>query len=268
MSDEKIYGDDIGTFARFKLYSEMTDLGEIARRYFVMNFFDGVLTVLGFIVGSFILFLRGDSPTKLEVVVPAIATSIAIGISGISGGYLSERAERKRKIIEMHKAMGLHQERPDEENDDIKETFNEENYYPMKPIKKFEEKERNKTPDEHISVDPEPSTTTPPIKEQKKEKTLAEKAERFASLIASLINGVSPAIGGFVVVIPFLFNIPIPGLGLYITSFILIAVLLFLLGAYLAKISKDSIMKYGVKMTLVGILAASLAFLLSFLLPS
>ncbi len=27
------------------LYSKMTSLGEIARRYFVMNFFDGVLTV-------------------------------------------------------------------------------------------------------------------------------------------------------------------------------------------------------------------------------
>ena len=110
-NDEKTYGSEMGTFARWKLYGEMTELGEIARRYFVMNFFDGVLTVLGIVIGNFILFVDNDptnDPTKLLVIIPALATSIAIGISGISGGYLSERAERKRNIIEMQKAMAEH----------------------------------------------------------------------------------------------------------------------------------------------------------------
>jgi predicted membrane protein (TIGR00267 family) len=81
-----------------------------------------------------------------------------------------------------------------------------------------------------------------------------------------LINGVSPAVGGFAVVIPFFFENPNAindDLWVYVSCFILIALLLFFLGAYLAKISKDSILKYGIKMTLVGVLTAIITILLN-----
>ncbi|TFG20029.1 MAG: hypothetical protein EU530_04585 [Promethearchaeota archaeon] len=70
---------------------------------------------------------------------------------------------------------------------------------------------------------------------------------------------------------PFFFENPAisaDDLWIYVSSFILIALLLFFLGAYLAKISKDSIWKYGIKMTLVGVLTAGLAYLLSFANPN
>ena len=262
-TDEKTYGSEMGTLTRWKLYVKMTDLGDIARRYFVMNFFDGVLTVLGIVIGSFILFLGGNAPTKLEIVVPALATSIAIGISGITGGYLSERAERKRNIIEMQRAMALHEETPS--NGKLSTKFKEEDYYPVNPIKKFEKDEQEKPQIEHIFVDPKPIEIEGIPRRQKREKTLAEKAEKFASWIASLINGVSPAIGGLVVIVPFFFISPtVEDWIIYTISFIFIGLVLFTLGAYLAKISKDSILKYGIKMTLVGVLTAGLAFLLSF----
>jgi len=266
-NDDKTYGSEMGTLDRWKLYGEMTDLGEIARRYFVMNFFDGVLTVLGLVIGSFILFIDknpDNNPTSLQVIIPALATAIAIGISGISGGYLSERAERKRNIIEMHKAMAEHKR--GSSNGEEPKQFKEEDYYPINPIKEFEEKEQKKPITEHVSVDPEAPSPTDSSELPKKEKTLAEKAERYASWIASLINGVSPAVGGFAVVIPFFFDQPTPGDDwyVYISCFVLILLLLFGLGAYLAKISKDSIWKYGIKMALVGVLTAGFAFLLSF----
>ncbi|MHA1109727.1 MAG: VIT1/CCC1 transporter family protein [Promethearchaeota archaeon] len=262
-TDEKPYGSEMGTLTRWKLYVEMTDLGDIARRYFVMNFFDGVLTVMGIVIGSFILFLGGNAPTKLEIIVPALATSIAIGISGITGGYLSERAERKRNIIEMHRAMAIHEENPTNGKQSTK--FKEEDYYPVNPIKKFEKDEQEKPQIEHIFVDPEPIEIEGTPRGQKREKTLAEKAEKFASWIASLINGVSPAIGGLVVIVPFFFISPtVEDWIIYTVSFVFIGLVLFTLGAYLAKISKDSILKYGIKMTLVGVLTAGLAFLLSF----
>jgi VIT1/CCC1 family predicted Fe2+/Mn2+ transporter len=263
VTDEKTYGSEMGTLARWKLYAEMTSLGEIARRYFVMNFFDGVLTVLGIVIGSFILFLGGNPPSKLQIVVPALATAIAIGISGISGGYLSERAERKRNIIEMHKAMAVHHGEKSHGKDSVK--FKEEDYYPTSPLEEFEVNEQKATIPEHIAVDPKPLDPSIIPKKSKKEKTLAEKAERYASWIASLINGISPAIGGLAVIIPFFFDQPTVADDwiVYTVTFILIAVLLFGLGAYLAKISKDSIMKYGIKMTLVGVFTAGLAFLLS-----
>jgi predicted membrane protein (TIGR00267 family) len=264
-NDDKTYGSEIGTFGRWKLYIEMTDLGQIARRYFVMNFFDGVLTVLGIVIGSFILFLGGSPPTKLEIIIPAFATSIAIGISGITGGYLSERAERKRNIIEMQKAMAWHEEKEIDSENSLK--FKEEDYYPINPIENFEKAELQKPQEEHFSVDPEPMETNNILRKLRKERTLAEKAESFASWIASLINGLSPAIGGLVVIIPFFFandNVPTDDGIIFTVAFILIGFVLFGLGAYLAKISKDSILKYGIKMTLVGILTAGLAFLLSF----
>ncbi|TFG20024.1 MAG: hypothetical protein EU530_04590 [Promethearchaeota archaeon] len=51
-------------------------------------------------------------------------------------------------------------------------------------------------PFQHVSVDPVNLATPNPTLKPRKEKTLAEKAERYASWIASLINGVSPAVGG------------------------------------------------------------------------
>ena len=39
---------------KFKRYSEITQVDEIARRYFVMNAFDGCLTILGIIVGAYV----------------------------------------------------------------------------------------------------------------------------------------------------------------------------------------------------------------------
>ena len=228
--EEKTYGSEMGTLARWRLYAEMTSLGEIARRYFVMNFFDGVLTVLGLVMGSFILYLDGQPPNKLAVIAPAIATAVAIGISGISGGYLSERAERKRNIIEMHKAMAEHKGASLSSSDSSH--FKEENYYPINPIKKFEDAELKKPETVHVSVDPE----SPPTKiiggKIKRENTLAEKAERYASWIASLINGVSPAIGGLAVIIPFFFDQPQVSDDwiVYMISFIFIAVVIIRIG--------------------------------------
>ncbi|MHA1129922.1 MAG: VIT1/CCC1 transporter family protein [Candidatus Helarchaeota archaeon] len=94
-------------FARLKKYAEITEVGEIARRYFVMNAFDGALTTLGIIIG---FFLAGvESPRT--VVVTTLATALAMGISGIWGAYLAERAERIRelKTLEQHMMTDLSQ---------------------------------------------------------------------------------------------------------------------------------------------------------------
>ncbi|MBN2155430.1 MAG: VIT1/CCC1 transporter family protein [Candidatus Lokiarchaeota archaeon] len=263
MKEEKTYGKDMNVWERWKLYGEMTDLGEIARRYFVMNFFDGVLTVLGIVIGSFILFLTTENaPNRPAIIIQALATSIAIGISGITGGFLSERAERKRNIIELRRAMALSNEDVTPLTAASVPKYNIDDYYPTKHIKKFEEESKD-VDIEKISVDPLP-VSSKRTSFKKTEKTIAELAERYASWVASLINGVAPAVGGFAVVIPFLF-IQNPAWWIYMLSFILMGFLLFGLGAYLAKISKDSIWNYGIKMTIVGIITAALGFLLSFL---
>jgi predicted membrane protein (TIGR00267 family) len=86
---------------RVGLLLSITRTHGIARRYFVVNGFDGALTMLGMIVG----FLM-STPDKLAVVISAcLGAAIALGVSGISSAYISETAERRRALTELEDAM-------------------------------------------------------------------------------------------------------------------------------------------------------------------
>ncbi len=74
---------------------------EYSRRYAVMNAFDGVITILGIIFGSVLL---GEAAVK-QILAAGIGASIAMGISGASGTYMTEKAEQERKIKEIEEAM-------------------------------------------------------------------------------------------------------------------------------------------------------------------
>jgi predicted membrane protein (TIGR00267 family) len=74
---------------------------DIVRRYFVVNGFDGALTMLGMIIG-----FEVSAPQDLTVVINAcLAAAIALGISGLSSAYVSEVAERKRALQKLEEAM-------------------------------------------------------------------------------------------------------------------------------------------------------------------
>ncbi|MCE7749340.1 MAG: hypothetical protein GPJ51_13200 [Candidatus Heimdallarchaeota archaeon] len=85
----------------------MTEGENILRRYFVMNGFDGSLTALGIILGSFIVSVSGE--TDLESVKILISTgigaSIAMGVSGFWIAYLTEKAERTKERKELEQKM-------------------------------------------------------------------------------------------------------------------------------------------------------------------
>ncbi|TFG20025.1 MAG: hypothetical protein EU530_04595 [Promethearchaeota archaeon] len=52
------------TLSRWRSYLRITEMGEIIRRYFVMNAFDGVLTSLGLIISNFAFLLGGGNSTR------------------------------------------------------------------------------------------------------------------------------------------------------------------------------------------------------------
>ncbi|MBD3352120.1 MAG: hypothetical protein GF364_11590 [Candidatus Lokiarchaeota archaeon] len=244
------------TLERWKEYGEMTNLGEIARRYFVMNFFDGVLTVLGYIIGNFVLYLNGVEINSRAILVPAIAVSVAIGISGISGGYLAEKAERQAEVNQLKRAMAMQTEVKMVVNmkNPAAKKFKEEDYYPVVELKE----------DDCLDLEPvciEPESICLAREEEHPETTLAEKATAYATNVASLINGIAPAVGGLVGLIP-LFFIEQPNLSIYIECFVVMAIILFLLGGYLARISEDTIWKYGPAMVLAGIITSAISMLL------
>jgi predicted membrane protein (TIGR00267 family) len=73
----------------------------IARRYFVVNGFDGALTMLGLLTGFYL-----SETADLEVVIAAcLGAAVALGVSGLTSAYLSETAERKRALAELEEAM-------------------------------------------------------------------------------------------------------------------------------------------------------------------
>ncbi len=84
-----------------KLYLKITKGNRIARRYFIMNSFDGIVTILGVITGSYVSNVF-DPSVILSI---GISTAIAMGISGISGTFMAEKAERDIEISELEASM-------------------------------------------------------------------------------------------------------------------------------------------------------------------
>jgi predicted membrane protein (TIGR00267 family) len=82
---------------KIQRYSQYVNIGEIARRYFAMNAFDGVLTIIGVLMGN---FTAGIEDARI-VVTTGLATCVAMGISGLWGAYLTEAAERQRELLEL-----------------------------------------------------------------------------------------------------------------------------------------------------------------------
>lgn len=184
------------TVMKWKRYHRISDAGTITRRYFVMNAFDGALTMLGVVIGAYV---SGMINQPAVIISAGIAGSIAMGASGVSGAYMTEKAERTKKMKDLEKAMltdmknGLH-----------------------------------------------------------------EKSHRFATIFAAIVDGVSPALAAMIVISPFFmvnFGI-ITAQVAFFTSIAITLIVLSLLGIFLAKISDESMIKYGILMLFVGLITA------------
>ena len=98
--------DDRGFIERTMRALELTQGVEIARRYLAMNAFDGALTMLGLILGGLITIDPANPGIVFNaLLLAAVGTSVAMAVSGFSGSYLAESAERDREVEEMGRAM-------------------------------------------------------------------------------------------------------------------------------------------------------------------
>jgi predicted membrane protein (TIGR00267 family) len=86
---------------RCRGYLRVSGAHEIARRLFVMNAFDGTLTLMGVIIAS---HMAGFTDPR-AVITAGIGGSVAMGISGVSGAFMAERAERKLDLKKLETAM-------------------------------------------------------------------------------------------------------------------------------------------------------------------
>ncbi len=183
---------------KIQIYTEISRIGEISRRYFVMNAFDGLLTIIGVVMGSFI---SGVKDARI-IIGTGMAASWAMGISGFIGALITEQAERERKVKDIEKAILI------ELNGSI-----------------------------------------------------LEKAEKFAVIVAALIDGLSPLLVSFISISP-LFLTLYSLLSLYYSlalSLFLSIFLLFVIGLYLGRTAGGKLTYYGLVMTASGILVVAIS---------
>jgi predicted membrane protein (TIGR00267 family) len=210
---------------QWKLYSKMSNLGIIARRKFFNNAFDGALTCAGIISGIFIIFLAEPSTFESQdVLITGFATALAIGISGLWGAFLSEEAERKKKVLDMKK--------------DMAEVEEESEILVLKHIKKKYKKGSDRKP-----------------------KPLLEKAEKFATVVASLVDGVAPVLGSSLPLIPFFFGVSLNLIN-FIFSYAILAGLLIYLGVFLGQISGGGRLRYAMHLITAGVVTLIVSILL------
>ena len=194
----------MGFFARklheLREYNDIASIGEIARRYFAMNAFDGVLTIIGVLMGNYAAHVHDAK----VVIVTGFSTCIAMGVSGLWGAYMTESAERKRDLDDL-------------ENHTLTDLSN----------------------------------------------TKIGRASRVAVLVVALVDGLAPFLAALVVLLPFFFSGLLADVVLsYYVSLGMALVVLFALGAFLGKVSKENLVISGVKMIGAGLVSILLSYFL------
>ncbi|MHA1975786.1 MAG: VIT1/CCC1 transporter family protein [Candidatus Hodarchaeales archaeon] len=192
------------SISKLKELLSMGGAGGIARRYMVMNSFDGSLTALGIIIGS--ILAKVEEPST--VLLAGLGASIAMGVSGGFGAYLTETAVKKQELAEKESAM------LEEIND-----------------------------------------------------TVHDQAAQVSSIFVAIVDGISPFIAASISFIPYFFA-PVLGFDInvaFLSSIILTAIALFILGAYLGAISDENKALYGLRMIVAGVVTGILVMMLEFL---
>lgn len=188
-------------FDRANQYNGIANIGEIARRYFAMNAFDGVLTIIGVLVGD---YTAGIEDAHI-VITTGLSTCVAMGISGLWGSYLTESAERKRDLDELSQS-----------------TLTDLN------------------------------------------NSRIGKASRFAAVVVSMVDGISPFLAALLVLIPFFVHTLFSSVQIvYFTSLGVALLTLFGLGVFLGKISKENLILSGIKTVIAGVASIIIGSLLN-----
>jgi predicted membrane protein (TIGR00267 family) len=237
---------------KWEKFSHMSDLGIIVRRKFFNNCFDGALTCAGIVSGLFIVFLtpNGVENTPNTVIIYGFATALAIGISGLWGAFLSEEAERKKKMVDLRKEMVIF-----EEDNDLKSKEEDDEEQELKEIQKamiipIKGKILLKT-QKGFSAE----------KGKKKDKSIIQQAEDFATIVASLVDGFAPVLGSSLPLIPFFFGTSL-SLFHFLFSYLILAGLLIFLGIFLGNISGSGKIKYSIHLITAGVVTLLVSVLL------
>jgi predicted membrane protein (TIGR00267 family) len=90
-------------FRKIRYYNQIAQIDELARRYFVLNCFDGIMTSLGIIIANFLV----GTTANMVVIIACIGAVTAVAISGFYGAYITESSEREGKLKGIERKVGL-----------------------------------------------------------------------------------------------------------------------------------------------------------------
>jgi predicted membrane protein (TIGR00267 family) len=179
-------------------YHRISEVGEIVRRYFALNAFDGVLTTLGVLVGAFL----GGVTSRATVVTVVLTTAVGMSVSGFYGSYLVEKAERDRALRDLEEST-------------------------LSSLQNSE---------------------------------LAS-ASRYATILIAVVDGASPFVAAVICLIPFAFT-AFGVRGEYVAAMAIAFLETFLLGVFLARVSRQRWVFAGLKFTGAALIALVISFLL------
>ena len=86
---------------KIRNYIRISRFAPIGRRYFIKNAFDGAMTSMGIVVGAYV---AGD-PEPFFIISAGLGASLAMGLSGLVGAYVTEAAERTRELESLERSM-------------------------------------------------------------------------------------------------------------------------------------------------------------------
>ena len=250
---------------KWRKYSELSNLGIIVRRKFFNNAFDGALTCAGIVSGSFIIFLSNPAQilSSAIIIITGFSTAVAIGISGLWGAFLSEEAERKKKMIDLKKDMVIFEEKKKDKTNNIENNGLNDN---EKEILEEQEIQKAMITLMHLTH----SNNKKSLKEKKNNNnnnSIIEQSERFATIVASLVDGGAPVLGSVLPLIPFFFGDTLSIFHFLLSYGVLVAILIYL-GIFLGKISGGSHAKYAIHLVTAGIVTLLVSLLLQLVIPT
>jgi predicted membrane protein (TIGR00267 family) len=89
------------TIERLRSLLRNPEVRSISRRYFISNGFDGTLTSVGVVVGSYL----SGVPDGTTVVQVGLGAAVGLATSGVWSVWEIERAEKQAEILSLERAM-------------------------------------------------------------------------------------------------------------------------------------------------------------------
>ncbi|GAG65880.1 unnamed protein product, partial [marine sediment metagenome] len=102
---------------------------------------------------------------------------------------------------------------------------------------------------------------------KKNNTSIIEQSERFATIVASLVDGGAPVLGSVLPLIPFFFGDTLSLFHFIISYGVLIAILIYL-GIFLGKISGGGHVKYAMHLVTAGVVTLLVSLLLQLVIPT